>query len=239
MTLSGPAGPRWTRRTLLTAIGASALSPVHACAPPRPRLSLGVDVSADNGSVDWRAAASAGVDFAYLRASQGARLTDPRYAENAAAARAAALVQGAYHVFDPSVAGADQAARFLQSARFRRGDLPPMLDLETGPRDRPPSAVRTQIEAWLSAVSVGLRDHLGSARAPGLYLRKDIWEGLGSPDWSAYPLWIAEWNVQAPHLPAIWPDYAFWQYSDVGRIDGVDGPVDLSRGSAVAHASLL
>ena len=41
------------------------------------------------------------------------------------------------------------------------------------------------------------------------------------------PLWIANWGVQSPTIPAAWAgNYAFWQYSSTGTTPGISGNVD-------------
>lgn len=223
-----------SRRALIA--GGSAALGLAACAVQPPRWTRhGIDVSADNGPVAWDAVRTGGVGFAYLRATDGQGGQDRAYAGNTAGARQAKVVQGAYHVFSTRRSGAAQAQHFLSVADLRDGDLPPMLDLEgAGPESSTPGAVVREIEAWLTTVQQALRLRLGRAALPGVYLRTNIWTALGRPDWSTYPLWIAQWDTSAPDVPPIWPGYAFWQHSDEGRVPGVSGPVDLSRGSGLA-----
>ena len=59
----------------------------------------GIDVSQVQGVIDWKAARAAGVDFAYIRASQGSDMRDERFAANWAESAAAGVKRGAYHVF--------------------------------------------------------------------------------------------------------------------------------------------
>lgn len=33
-----------------------------------------------------------------------------------------------------------------------------------------------------------------------------------TPDWSQYPLWVANWEVQTPMIPHGWTNWTFWQY---------------------------
>jgi lysozyme len=43
-----------------------------------------------------------------------------------------------------------------------------------------------------------------------------------------YPLWVAHYGVAEPNLPAGWPEWAFWQHTDEGRVAGIDANVDLN-----------
>jgi len=42
-------------------------------------------------------------------------------------------------------------------------------------------------------------------------------------------LWIAQWGLDKPDKIGGWPDYTFWQYSESGHVDGVEGKVDVNR----------
>ena len=44
---------------------------------------------------------------------------------------------------------------------------------------------------------------------------------------SRYPLWVAQWEVAAPDLSGTpWETWTGWQYTDLGRVAGIDGYVD-------------
>src|SRR5437763_588898 len=92
----------------------------------------GIDVSHHNGKVDWAAAAVAGMQFAFAKATEGMTGTDSRFAENWNAIQAAGILRGAYHFFHPvSSSPEDQAQHFLTvMGPLSPGDLPPVLDLD-------------------------------------------------------------------------------------------------------------
>ena len=58
---------------------------------------LGLDVSENNGEVDWQAVADAGYTFAIVRSSYGLHERDERFIENVNGAHAVGLQVGAYH----------------------------------------------------------------------------------------------------------------------------------------------
>ena len=59
----------------------------------------GIDVSHHQGPIDWTALPVQGVDFAYIKATEGGDHRDTRFAENWRASRAAGVRRGAYHFF--------------------------------------------------------------------------------------------------------------------------------------------
>ena len=47
-----------------------------------------------------------------------------------------------------------------------------------------------------------------------------------SAQFAKNPLWVANYQVEIPHIPPIWIDYAFWQYGS-DSIPGEPGKFDL------------
>ena len=198
----------------------------------------GIDVSAYHGAIDWRAVARAGKKFAFIRVSDGAAYTDPRFASNWAGARAAGLTRGAYQFFRPTESPLAQADLLLASMGRRDGDLPPTLDVETvcaAPATQcsggaSPAAVADAVSAWVDRVS------RATGMMPILYTSPGFWSQLPSRGIERRVIpWISHWYVGQPTVPAGWKRWAFWQYTDKGQVPGINGPVDLDRfeGSAL------
>ena len=70
----------------------------------------GVEVSSENGAVDFRVLKAIGANFAYLDASASAFARDPDFVKNLEEARAAKLRVGAVHHYDPCQPAESQAA---------------------------------------------------------------------------------------------------------------------------------
>src|SRR4051812_25122838 len=62
----------------------------------------GMDVSAYETSIDWPTAKAAGIDFAFIRATDGTQYLDPQFATYWAGARDAGVIRGAYQFFRPA-----------------------------------------------------------------------------------------------------------------------------------------
>jgi len=90
----------------------------------------GVDVSYYQGEIDWRTLRRSGVRFAYIKATEGTSLRDPRFAENWQRSHDAGMVRGAYHFFSICKSGAVQAANFIAAIPASTGSLPNALDAE-------------------------------------------------------------------------------------------------------------
>ena len=90
----------------------------------------GIDVSHHQGAIDWPLLPAQGVDFAYIKASEGGDHRDRAFAANWSGARRAGIARGAYHFFTLCRPGADQAANFIAAVPAEPDALPPAVDLE-------------------------------------------------------------------------------------------------------------
>ena len=75
------------------------------------------------GAVDYP------VSFVYIKSTEGLTVFNPYYTQDVRAARRYGFPVGAYHFFSTRPA-MSQADYFLKKSRLRKGDLPPMLDVE-------------------------------------------------------------------------------------------------------------
>lgn len=181
----------------------------------------GIDVSYWQGSIDWSQVAAAGIDFAFIRVTHGLGTIDTRFDANWAGARANGIIRGAYQYFEPGDDPLEQADLFLElMGELEEGDLPPVLDVEER-GSLTPAQMTAAIHVWMDRVSSA------TGRTPIIYAGKYFWnDHVGSADFADHPLWIAQWNVECPDLPAAWGDWVFHQTSATGSIPGISGDVD-------------
>jgi lysozyme len=183
----------------------------------------GIDVSHYQGAVSWPEVFQAGIQFAFAKATDGLTWVDPQFAVNWPGMKAAGLLRGAYHFFEPADAAAAQAEFFLQNVQLETGDLPPALDVETPASSS--TALWQGVETWLQTVAAA------TGMKPFLYVAPDFADQYLAPaSLAAYPLWIADYVAASqPTLPAGWSDWLIWQQSEGGSVSGVTGSVDLDR----------
>lgn len=179
----------------------------------------GIDVSHHQGDIDWQRVAADDVAFAIIKATEGGDHIDDAFATNLSEARAAGLVVGAYHFFTFCRPGADQAKNFL--AVVPRGEpmLPPVVDIEFGgncPRRLTPEELRAELDAFLAPVEA----HFGKQAI--IYL---IGEAVDRYEtvMPARERWVRS-LVRHPGDEK----WIYWQYHNRGRVDGIDGAVDLN-----------
>ena len=177
----------------------------------------GIDVSHYQGVIDWSKVKAAGIQFAYLKATQGASYSDPLLKANVDGANAAGIPFGLYHVF-LGLAGSDQVANFIAAVQTFNPSLPMWFDIE-------PGSVTDATNAEMQAVIQCLAGELGQVVIYCSPSIADQW--LDDSDYAVYPLAIAHYDVPQPRIPKPWTTWQFWQHSCTGTVDGISTSVDL------------
>ncbi len=181
----------------------------------------GIDVyHGDNGgnTIDWNAVKSGGASFAFAKATESTNFDDPMFSTNWSGMQAAGLVRGAYHFFDPAADSTAQANFFLAAVGpTSPGDLL-VLDFETSGGES---------DATLAADAVTFLSQVQSMTGltPLLYASSQFLSTFGPL--GVYPLWVANYGVSCPDVPAAWTTYTFWQSSGSGSAGGISGQVDV------------
>lgn len=194
--------------------------------PNTAASSSGIDVSHFQNDVNWQEVKQAGISYAYSKATQGVSDVDPRYKQNRAGSAAAGLYHGSYHFY---VAGDDpvkQAQLYIKTVqKLEDNPMPPVLDLEQGGM-KPGIHVKQYQEdvmTWLNMVekALGMR--------PVIYTNHPFGnQYLNDARFAAYELWVAEYGVAEPKIPAAWAKkgWKMWQRTERGKIEGAIGNVD-------------
>ena len=181
---------------------------------------LGVDVSRYQRKVDWEKVKANDVSFAFLKATEGAKLKDSYFERNWESTGEAGIIRGAYHFYLPHVKPDVQAKNFISTVALGPGDLPPVLDVEVRGK-MPLNHFRGDLKEWLVKVerAYGSKPIIYT----GYSFYKDYLEGY----FDEYPLWIAHYNVKELALKRDERTLlSFWQHTDKGVIDGIKGSVD-------------
>jgi lysozyme len=205
----------------------------------------GVDVYSGQGTIDWAKANGAGIQFAFIKATQGDYNKQSTFVTNWQGSKAAGVIRSPYHFFDGTIDGVAQANAFLAEVTagggLEPGDLPAMLDIEC-----PTSATQSQAQSnceytgnsgWVPTATLSQRifDWLdtvqqATGRAPVLYSYPSWFQSVAftDPKLATYPLYIASYNSCAT-IPQPWTEAIFWQYTATGTVAGISGEVDRDR----------
>ncbi len=189
----------------------------------------GIDVSNNNGPVNWKAVRRDGASFAVVKATEGQDYIDPTFnRKQLQAITKAGLVPGVYHYLRPRAdrKGSREAAWFTQAigqAGYGKGFLPPVLDVEETTLG--PAETCRYVGSFLRLV----RKNLG-VKAIVYTFPSFAATNFASCSWiGKYPLWIAHIGVSAPTIPAPWGKHLIWQYTWSGKVAGVAGDVDVDK----------
>lgn len=169
--------------------------------------------------IDWLGLVSAGIVGVIHKATEGTGYKDPKLFARASAAMNTGLLWSTYHFLRPGNMGA-QMDWYLNTINPVGGERV-CLDHEDG------------------GVSLSsLRDCVNIIRSKRPDLQITIYSGhlikeqLGSAHdvvLASTSLWIAQYSSSPSWPIATWPNYSLWQYTDQGRISGINGNVDLNQ----------
>jgi len=181
-----------------------------------------IDVSEHSGAINWTEFDRNRFSFVYLKASEGIDLVDSAFQNHWLELKRLGIPRGAYHFFvtedDPVV----QAEFFIQTVGDDHGELLPVLDIELiGHGTRGDLAKKVRI--FLELVEKKYRVK------PIIYTSPNFWDKHIRSDFSAYPLWVAEYGVDKPRLPHGWTGWMIWQYKENLALDWVEKGADISR----------
>ncbi|MFT3932525.1 MAG: GH25 family lysozyme [Chitinophagaceae bacterium] len=198
--------------------------PEFGIAVPNNYLIHGIDVSHHQDDINWDLVKSMQVKnikigFAFIKATEGIGRVDSHFNRNWFRSKDAGMCRGAYHFFLATKSGKLQAQNFIDVVTLKRGDLPPVLDVEQTygvSTDR----LRREVKAFLQTTEqfYGVK--------PIIYTNVDFYKQYLNGQFDDYPLWVAHYLRQ--DTPRIKRDWIFWQHSENGRVNGVSYKVDFN-----------
>lgn len=203
--------------------------PVDFTNPKPSRYAVhGIDAARFQNSINWNVARANGVNFAFLKATEGGDLLDPKFKDHWRGAGRAGVRRGAYHFYYFCTAPEAQAQWFIRNVPRVSGSLPPVLDMEWNPFSptcatvRPPAReVQRQMRVWLRMVEA----HYG--QRPIIYTTPRFYEENNLRGFRGYEFWLRT-TAKTPGEAYPGQAWRFWQYSATGIIDGISGEVDLN-----------
>lgn len=188
----------------------------------------GIDVSHHQGTIRWEEVRDAGVEFAiirlgYRKSKDGTLHEDEQARRNLAQAKAAGLKIGAY-LFSQAVnedEAAQEAAFALEILGDTELDLPLVFDWE-----QVSDSTRTtdvSAETLMGCVRRFCGDVERAGYKPMVYFNQDLARTRLDLQELEYPFWLAMYSEDLRF------DYPVqcWQYTDQGRIPGIDEYVDI------------
>ena len=185
---------------------------------------FGIDFSHYQGLVDWdkikQFKNKKEISFAVVRATMGRKKKDNYFTHNWRSSKRIKIIRGAYHYYRPNENSTQQAKNYIKRVKLQKGDLPPILDIESISRTQSVRSLQVGLKNWLTIVEkhYGVKPIIYSGdKFHKLYLRGSEFKG--------YILWVANYNcVNQPKTKG----WNFWQFSEKGSIKGINEHVDLN-----------
>lgn len=162
------------------------------------------------------------VFFIYLKASEGARMQDKTYLPYSLEAEARGIAHGAYHYLRSGSSAEQQAQNFLSIVKWKKGDLPPALDIEENAEIEAlgEKAYLDMALKWLKIVEKKFKVR------PIIYVNETIRKKYlqGDKRFKKYQFWIPRYRKAGPENP----DWDIWQFTQKGQISGHKGNMDIN-----------
>ena len=185
----------------------------------------GIDVSAWQGIIDWKAVKAAGIQFALIKAggSDDGIYTDSKFERNYEQCKAYGIPVGAYWFvgknFTTESDGVADAERFLKLLKGKQFEYPVYLDLE------PP--LKASNRKYNTDAAIAFCEYLEKA---GYYV------GVYGSTYSTFQSLVddsrltsyAHWVAQYANSCTYWDNYGIWQYTSDGWVNGIGGRCDMN-----------
>ncbi|KAL4784184.1 glycoside hydrolase superfamily [Aspergillus varians] len=213
-------------------LAVASLAPISSAIPTQ-NGTQGIDLFEIHPPVNWKTAVANGVQFVFVKATEGINYTSPRFPHQTSSALNASILHGAIHfALASESSGADQANFFIEHGGNWTADghtLPGVLEMEGNIAGKLCHGMTpTQITDWMLDFSTTYKRWTG--RAPILFLSRKWWAQCAGGDTTfgaGHPLWLADWADRMGPLPVGWRRATFWQYAWSGN----GGEADLFLGS--------
>jgi lysozyme len=186
----------------------------------------GIDVSKHQGDIDWKRVSAMEINgirvsFAFIKATEGITRQDNMFEKNWKEAGRSGLLRGAYHFYYPSRDADKQADNFLSKVSLRKGDLPPVVDIEHS-NGRKKEKICSDLQVFLNRLEKKY------SVKPIIYTNINFFTLYLKGKFDSYPLWIAGYFDHDRFYNEFLTPWLLWQHSESGKVDGIRGKVDFN-----------
>lgn len=180
----------------------------------------GIDVSAHTGKINFKQVKEQGVDFVFIKATEGEDFVDKNFELNYKNARKASIPVGVYHFFRFNKSGKEQARNFLKQIAGKRFELSLVLDVEEwgNPKSAKREYVVAEIRNFIEEVE---RQRKGQVM---IYTNESGYRTYIKTNFDSKSIWICSFS-KSPKIDAKW---TLWQYSHIGKLKGAEGWIDFN-----------
>ncbi len=182
----------------------------------------GIDVSEWQGYINYEEVKRAGIEIVYIKSSQGTNITDPYFRTNYENAKANGLKVGFYHYLSARTKeeAREEAEYFCRVISGTKPDCRLAMDFEE---------FGNLSKEEINEISLTFLERVEELTKKEVVIYSDLSNARNTFSKELadkYPLWLAEYGVRNPSGTGRWNDWIGFQYSDMGRINGIRGDVD-------------
>lgn len=178
----------------------------------------GIDIYNGSNITNWEEVKKSGVEYVYLKATEGLTFNDSKMKEFYNEAKKVGLKVGFYHFLhrnNPYM----EAQHFINMISNFKADMKYMIDVEA----------QEFSDAGQNDTSTRVRQFYDFMQSKGyecaVYTYSSFYEELFDNRVKSLPLWIAEYGVEKPSIT----QYIGWQYAEDGSVPGVIGKCDVNN----------
>ena len=196
--------------------------PIFAFPPSGEIVYKGIDVSEWQGNINFKEVAEAGIEVVYIRVSEGTNYKDPYFRENYDKAKANGLRTGFYHFLTATNTeeAKEQARFFVSNIKGLEPECKLAMDFEVF-NGLGVNEINNVAMAFLTTV-----EELSGKECVIYSDAYNAREVFSKELANKYPIWVADYFVEEPESNGKWDTWVGFQYTDRGRIKGINGNVD-------------
>lgn len=189
----------------------------------------GIDVSNNQGNIDWNKVRADGVEFAIIRLGWGGNAInqdDPKFNQYVTECERVDLPWGAY-IYSYALTLDNVDNEIEHSLRMLKGKKPTLgvwFDMEDADHYKQKHGInvyqnRRLITDMCKKYVDGMKKNGYDA---GVYASSDYFKNVIYKDELTCPIWLALWGPSQPNMPC-----KIWQYTSKGSVNGIKGNVDM------------
>lgn len=164
------------------------------------------------------------VSFVYIKSTEGTNIRNRYFLSDYMKAKKKGIRVGAYHFFSLKSPAKAQANYFVNHTLFRKGDFPPVLDVEPSDaqirRIGGDEELMKRIRVFMNIVEqrTGMRPILYISQS---FINRHMNDAKDIKQ--KYNVWIARYGQYKPDVKLV-----FWQLCADGKVSGITGDVDIN-----------
>ena len=203
--------------------------------PKQSNFAYGIDISEFQGHINWDQMSRSGIEFVYIRASEGITIRDHKFQDNWQSAKRLDLLRGAYHFYIVGDEVSAQLKNFISQFTLEAGDLAPMIDIEHASLVSKEAINKSSLQENFIRFLGHVESTFGCS--PIIYTSHSFAsEYLDDYRFAEYRLWIADYNKSKPSVPDVWKKkgWFIWQFmvsEDFPGVNTNNGRVDQDMSS--------